>query len=245
MNIILAFIIPILIFLAWNFLVSTSRVSTAQWSSKNVLLLTAHPDDECMFFSPTILNLIPIAKVQVLCMSEGNDEGVRQKELESSCKVLGISKCESVNHELLQDGMSTNWDLDTIIGLTKAYVEKEGIDSIMTFDGYGVSGHVNHIALFRAMEQAVKSKTLTIPVFKLKSISVFTKFTFFIGAGFRYFFTSRGRSHFFAASPTQYMVGRAAMYTHKSQMVWFRHLYLVFSQYMILNELTLVRPTLR
>lgn len=44
-------------------------------SSNNVLILTAHPDDECMFFGPTITALKSITKsrVSVLCLSTGKD----------------------------------------------------------------------------------------------------------------------------------------------------------------------------
>lgn len=39
----------------------------------NVLLITAHPDDECMFFSPTLLSLQQqqAVRVHLLCLSEG------------------------------------------------------------------------------------------------------------------------------------------------------------------------------
>lgn len=39
----------------------------------NVLLIIAHPDDECMFFSPTILHLTRTApqNMYLLCLSEG------------------------------------------------------------------------------------------------------------------------------------------------------------------------------
>jgi N-acetylglucosaminylphosphatidylinositol deacetylase len=44
----------------------------AAYSGDSVLLVTAHPDDEAMFFSPTILSLtrhrVPVA---LLCLSNG------------------------------------------------------------------------------------------------------------------------------------------------------------------------------
>ena len=66
----------------------------------NVLLLTAHPDDECMFFAPTILALQkPPASQQValhsLCLSVGNADGlgdIRRRELAASLDVLGIAE---------------------------------------------------------------------------------------------------------------------------------------------------------
>lgn len=65
-------------------------------SSPRVLLVTAHPDDECLFFAPTILSLqknSPSSELCSLCLSVGNADGlgvVRRKELEDSLDVLGI-----------------------------------------------------------------------------------------------------------------------------------------------------------
>jgi N-acetylglucosaminylphosphatidylinositol deacetylase len=39
-----------------------------------------------------------------------------------------------------------------------------------------------------------------------------------------------------------YLDGRKAMYLHKSQMVWFRHLYLLTSCFMLRNELSFMNP---
>lgn len=68
------------VFLAWGFL----RVwdSSAQTRSlelagllgvgRQVLLVTAHPDDEAMFFAPTVLGLTRLGhQVSLLCFSTG------------------------------------------------------------------------------------------------------------------------------------------------------------------------------
>lgn len=39
-----------------------------------VLLITAHPDDECMFFSPFLLQSRATSQVHVLCLTNGNLE---------------------------------------------------------------------------------------------------------------------------------------------------------------------------
>lgn len=61
---------------------------------RRILLLTAHPDDECMFFAPTLLQLTASAKdVYSLCLSTGNSEGlgdIREKELSRSLDILGV-----------------------------------------------------------------------------------------------------------------------------------------------------------
>ena len=73
---------------------------TPRCMGKRPLLLTAHPDDECMFFAPTILALqeAPLLhppKLHSLCLSVGNADGlgdIRRRELEGSLEVLGIGE---------------------------------------------------------------------------------------------------------------------------------------------------------
>uniref|UniRef100_A0A672KTL5 N-acetylglucosaminylphosphatidylinositol deacetylase n=1 Tax=Sinocyclocheilus grahami TaxID=75366 RepID=A0A672KTL5_SINGR len=63
-------------------------------SEPRALLVTAHPDDECMFFAPTVLQLVEShAALYLLCLSTGNynNQGLqRKRELLDSCAVLGI-----------------------------------------------------------------------------------------------------------------------------------------------------------
>jgi len=62
-----------------------------------VLLVTAHPDDEAMFFAPTILRLTPRRDVSFfhVCLSNGNADGLgstRKTELGYSLDILGVSR---------------------------------------------------------------------------------------------------------------------------------------------------------
>ncbi|KAJ9180910.1 hypothetical protein P3X46_009097 [Hevea brasiliensis] len=61
---------------------------------KNVLLVVAHPDDESMFFSPTISYLISRGhNLHILCLSIGNADGMgnaRKHELYKACAVLKV-----------------------------------------------------------------------------------------------------------------------------------------------------------
>lgn len=63
--------------------------------ARGCLLVTAHPDDECMFFTPAIRAAIHAGeRVHLLCLSSGNHDGLgamRRRELERSCAVLGIT----------------------------------------------------------------------------------------------------------------------------------------------------------
>lgn len=66
--------------------------------NKRICLLIAHPDDEAMFFAPTVLALTRPETgnhVKILCLSSGNAEGLgdtRKRELVKSGLVLGLRK---------------------------------------------------------------------------------------------------------------------------------------------------------
>ena len=57
-----------------------------------VLLIIAHPDDECMFFAPTVLSLGKSVRAELflLCLSEGEWYTVKELTLhmERSCTVF-------------------------------------------------------------------------------------------------------------------------------------------------------------
>lgn len=68
--------VPIAVFLLWALLFACA----ALWSSQDnpfqlanrVLLVTAHPDDETIFFSPTISGILASGKViYLMCLSTG------------------------------------------------------------------------------------------------------------------------------------------------------------------------------
>lgn len=77
-----------------------SPFDTGSFTSTNghsrILILTAHPDDECMFFAPTILGLNNTqkdVKVYALSLSVGNADHLgmtRRQEFHKSYDVLGV-----------------------------------------------------------------------------------------------------------------------------------------------------------
>ncbi len=74
MELYLALAIPILLATAWLYTAQMTRSSFPSLKGKRICLLIAHPDDEAMFFSPTILALTaPDAgnHVNILCLSSG------------------------------------------------------------------------------------------------------------------------------------------------------------------------------
>ncbi|XP_022103658.1 N-acetylglucosaminyl-phosphatidylinositol de-N-acetylase-like [Acanthaster planci] len=209
--------------------------------AKNVLLVTAHPDDECMFFSPTILQLTkePHTELHLLCLSTGNYNNlgaVREKELIASCNILGIAKSDNItllNDEKLQDNPDVFWDLDVAGEQILKQVKKYDISAIFTFDGAGVSGHKNHISCYTAVRTLMESHKLPkgIKLYFLQSVSILRKYLSFLDLPFSMLL----QRHMFLAGPRDIWTAQQAMRAHASQFVWFRVLYVVFSRFMMIN----------
>ena len=74
MELYLTLAIPILITTAWLYTAQMTRSSLPSLHNKRICLLIAHPDDEAMFFAPTVIALTaPEAynHVKILCLSSG------------------------------------------------------------------------------------------------------------------------------------------------------------------------------
>jgi len=142
--------------------------ATYQWSrhvlsplGTRVLLLTAHPDDEVMFFAPTILSLRKYGfDVHILCLSSGNFDGlgaVREKELERSGLWLGISK-EKIFIGNFEDNPDELWDAAMVAMSLKRLNDVHKFSAVFTFDAFGVSGHKNHVSLFYGAKEFLKTQ---------------------------------------------------------------------------------------
>lgn len=88
--------------------------------SDAVLLITSHPDDEAMFFFPTIHTLRKnLTPVYILCLSNGNFDNlgsIREVEMRDAAVALGLNlkNVEVLNDERLQDGPNSIWDSDVV-----------------------------------------------------------------------------------------------------------------------------------
>lgn len=153
------------------------------------LLITAHPDDESMFFIPTLRNLVHLdsnndkrhsqnPNIQLLCLSNGDyrdvsDGPVRAKELYNACSLIGIDGHKTLDarsvvvldDDRLKDGPNEVWNSDLIANIVLERIQKivgsihkqqsaqRKINiNIITFDQGGVSGHPNHVDVFRGMK---------------------------------------------------------------------------------------------
>jgi N-acetylglucosaminylphosphatidylinositol deacetylase len=217
------------------------------WRDKRVLIVTAHPDDEVMFFSPTILALVGMGiQIYALCLSIGNADNlghIRRQELLNSYDRLGVSSeyVKSVDDLRLQDGMTIEWDEKVITEHIRMQVKEKGpFDAIITFDEQGISGHANHLACYRAINVLSQSSTFSpsTSFYTLHTIPVGLKYLSLPLAIARQILPSdHTRRLRFLSSFREYLYAVRAMTAHASQLVWFRYLYITASVYMYNNEL--------
>lgn len=123
---------------------STTAASDATpTATKRALLVTAHPDDESMFFLPLVHSLTqrnasgtePEWEIHLLCLSRGNFDGlgaVREQEMHTCSAFLGLApqNVRVLEDPKLQDGMAAVWDHAHIASVVLAYIEAHAINAV-------------------------------------------------------------------------------------------------------------------
>lgn len=210
---------------------------------RRVLIVTAHPDDECMFFGPTILTLTQRKEpctVYLLCLSNGNFEckgNIRKQELYDATKVLRL-KDEHItvmNSTLLVDDPHSNWKTELVAKQIQKEVESLDIEALITFDRDGVSNHPNHCAIYYAAASLCLAGYLPkgCKILTLDSVNLCRKYL----SIFDLVISLLLSTNWCVLSWKNVNIIRRAMRQHKSQMLWFRKLYIIFSRYMMINTL--------
>ncbi|KAI4342731.1 hypothetical protein MLD38_027318 [Melastoma candidum] len=220
------------------------------FEGKNVLLVVAHPDDESMFFSPTLLYLTTRGyNLHILCLSTGNADGkgdMRKHELLKACALLGVptQQVKILDHPNLQDGFGNNWHHSLLAKLVKEEVASCGINVVITFDSYGVSGHCNHRDVHYGVRKfMLESSHGDIEAWELVSTNILRKYIgpVDIWTSILYASSNPARSIRWLTNedPRKSYV---SMSLHASQWVWFRKLFMAFSSYTYMNTLRRIHP---
>ncbi|QPG72730.1 hypothetical protein FOA43_000031 [Brettanomyces nanus] len=164
--------------------------------NSDIVLVTAHPDDESMFFSPTIMELNKKNygnQIHLVCLSNGNFDGlgeVRRHEVDKASQYLDISSVVVLRFE---DNISKEWDPVEISQRLNGELPKMHFSSkrliFLTFDEDGVSGHPNHQSLFYGVKRFVDSKDrvfmrMDIRFFKLSTWPIYKKYSGFFWVNF-------------------------------------------------------------
>ncbi|WEW61060.1 N-acetylglucosaminyl-phosphatidylinositol de-N-acetylase [Emydomyces testavorans] len=121
-------LLPVIFFAFWT-ISSTGPLSPfangfPNLQDKRICLLIAHPDDEAMFFAPTLLALTRPElgnHVKILCLSSGDADGlghIRKKELQKSALHLGLRSPSDVfvleDPSQFPDSITTEWSATAI-----------------------------------------------------------------------------------------------------------------------------------
>ncbi|KAI0191559.1 putative deacetylase LmbE-like domain-containing protein [Astrocystis sublimbata] len=181
--------VPVIVFgvlpLLYTYTASSMKARFPTLTGKRICLLIAHPDDEAMFFAPTVLALTRPESgnhLKILCLSTGDADGLgetRRRELVKSAMLLGLRKEEDVfvvDSPDFPDSMTTTWDPEAISkALSSTFAPNfagnapttpssrvqvlptASIDVLITFDSTGVSSHPNHISLYHGARAFVGS----------------------------------------------------------------------------------------
>jgi N-acetylglucosaminylphosphatidylinositol deacetylase len=132
-------------------------------------VVIAHPDDESMFFVPTIHQLVSAGEtVWILCLTTGDHDGlgqIRVKELHEAAALLGVSKVlflpqKDPNVPVLHDHPINSWNVQEAVKAIRTKLEDTLKEipmvryvHLLTFDHGGVSGHINHRDTYFAVRQ--------------------------------------------------------------------------------------------
>lgn len=216
----------------------------------SVALVIAHPDDEAMFFGPTLAQLAAPASdnnVSIVCFSAGDFEGLgatRTRELVASARGFGVPPERVVlldEPDQFPDSQAVEWDEEAIAARIDQLLDAD--TKVLTFDADGISGHANHRALYHAAVLAKQRSARD--VYVLQSLPVWRKYGGYIDALVTYLDAwfadeknNKSRLVKIVSSKQEIATIRAAMTdAHVSQMKWFRYGWIYLSRYMIANDL--------
>jgi N-acetylglucosaminylphosphatidylinositol deacetylase len=242
--------------LPWPSTPSLSRSSRGR-ETPAVGLVIAHPDDESLFFLPSLLHLLSHSvPAFVLCLSNGDVDGrgrEREKELHRCLSLLRIppDRLMLCNDERLRDGLTASWPHAAIHQQLSAFLSSFPITDLLTFDHRGVSSHPNHRSTHAAVSSFLYSRPGLVAAWELVSHSLPVKYSSIIGgalavravaaavagtAGGAGGARERDRRHdcIVCVSWRPAVVWRC-MAAHTSQFVWYRRLFVVFSMYTYVN----------
>ncbi|XP_069136011.1 N-acetylglucosaminyl-phosphatidylinositol de-N-acetylase-like [Argopecten irradians] len=235
-------ILAVVVYLVFGSIRSFNYRTISASVPQKILLITAHPDDECMFMSPVVLALVREGHlVSVLCLTTGNYYGLgerRKEELFQSCELLGVGRqqVKIENNCLYPDNPSVTWDEEAVSERMRSTIYSIQPNAVITFDSSGVSGHGNHKAVYSALMSMCSKGILpqNSRVFCLNSVNILRKYVSFLDLPLSYVISR----NIYISSPLAVLKSWRAMFAHRSQLTWFRILYLIFSRYMLINTLT-------
>ncbi|XP_076175697.1 phosphatidylinositol glycan anchor biosynthesis class L [Ptiloglossa arizonensis] len=216
------------------------RVSHTAWQlpgpPARILLVTAHPDDEVMFFGPLVywVTKLKASEIYLLCLTTGGNKR-RKEELWDCTKMLGIPEANVtiIMSTELPDDQNVQWPTEVVAECILQHVESYKINAVVTFDKHGISRHKNHISLYFAIAALCIEKKVPsyCKLYVLESVNIIRKYVQLLDLPI----SLLSASYWYLVTYDQKKIIKNAMIAHKSQYVWFRKLYMIFSRYTFIN----------
>jgi N-acetylglucosaminylphosphatidylinositol deacetylase len=224
-------------------------------TTKNICFTVAHPDDEVMFFGPTIRYLASFKnhRIHILSLTPGNYYGLgetRRREMKECCTNLvqtgfkwnNFENLEIVDEPTLPDHPTIQWNEDLCHQIISDYIRKHRIDVLVSFDEYGISSHANHCALNKILKKVKQNNEFEkIQFFKLETVNICRKYMFLFDLlttlMLQIIVKNPGENLLAVNSYRDFVITIKSMLKHKSQLVWFRWLYIFSSRYMFINNI--------
>ncbi|XP_072793308.1 N-acetylglucosaminyl-phosphatidylinositol de-N-acetylase isoform X7 [Taeniopygia guttata] len=181
-----------------------------------------------------------------------------------SCKAVQRERKTRLKHtEDLPDDPAVEWDTQLLATLVLKHIEAKNINlnmlcaiwqwsrgcsssmserkdcKVVTFDAGGVSGHANHISLHSAVRYLHSEGKLPegCRVLVLESVNLCRKYISFLDVLISCLLPTDA---LFILTEEETEQAKRAMQCHRSQLLWFRRLYLLFSRYLVVNSLRLL-----
>ena len=129
--------------------------------------------------------------------------------------------------------MDQKWNIMDMAQDIQEIVMKENIQTIITFDRQGISGHPNHINIYNALPM-IHTLCPHVSIYSLQTHNIVRKYLHVFDCVLT--LLERSDDNIITDVKTNYYASKA-MENYPSQMVWFRRLYLMFSSYTRLNVL--------
>ncbi|NWI69318.1 PIGL acetylase, partial [Todus mexicanus] len=142
----------------------------------------------------------------------------------------------------LPDNPAVEWDTQLLAAFVLNHIEANNINLVVTFDAGGVSGHANHISLYTALRYgalhaSLKAALWWCRVLVLESVNLFRKYSSVLDVLVSCLLPADA---LFILTEEETEQARRAMRCHRSQLLWFRQIYMLFSRYMVINSLRLL-----
>jgi N-acetylglucosamine malate deacetylase 2 len=129
-----------------------------------LLVITAHPDDESFPMGGTLAKYASEGVRVVLVAATSGEAGIpemqpsqaaalRKNELRAAAAILRVARLEFLDYP---DGNLAAAEAGEVVSRLVAIMEHEAPQVVVTFGPDGISGHPDHIAIYRFTTQAVR-----------------------------------------------------------------------------------------